>query len=283
MRLIIIFFLIIFQQHPLLGFSDPHLHNHNDSFQNVRDQVDNFSNSENQQRVYICTGQYAYAYHSRPDCPGLNNCKGDILYTDNYTATYKLNRIPCCRCWLNVTGNCCDDNPYNQKLSSNQYSPYVPQLPVYAMVYVALQKQREYDLRQQQLHELADALEVYFSPEQVAIRKENREIREKDRQTRENNREIKELNQETEKYRKARLKNKKTKNKNDDYKYLTTLAVEFNEAPLRKAPRTKSEIIYTCSSNSMFLVLKTNHKHYCKVSVGKHVGYIAKVYLLRKD
>jgi hypothetical protein len=62
------------------------------------------------QTVYVCTGSYAYAYHSRSDCPGLNNCKGEIRYTDAYTATYSLKRKPCCRCWSNVVNNCHDDN-----------------------------------------------------------------------------------------------------------------------------------------------------------------------------
>ena len=34
------------------------------------------------QTVYVCLGEYAYAYHSRSDCPGLSNCKGSIKYTD---------------------------------------------------------------------------------------------------------------------------------------------------------------------------------------------------------
>ena len=34
------------------------------------------------QTVYICTGLYAYAYHSISNYPGLNNCKGEINYTD---------------------------------------------------------------------------------------------------------------------------------------------------------------------------------------------------------
>lgn len=59
----------------------------------------------------MCTGSYAYAYHSRSDCPGLGNCNGEIRYTDEYTATKSLGRVPCCRCWSNVTG-CRDDNPY---------------------------------------------------------------------------------------------------------------------------------------------------------------------------
>ena len=79
---------------------------------------DNFNELEysNSQIVYVCLGDYAYAYHSIDDCPGLINCKGDIRYTDENTALNKLNRVPCCRCWSNVIGRCKDDNPY--------YSPY---------------------------------------------------------------------------------------------------------------------------------------------------------------
>lgn len=62
------------------------------------------------QTVYICSGQYAYAYHSVSNCPGLNNCKGSIVYTDENTAVYSYRREPCCRCWTGVTG-CKDDNP----------------------------------------------------------------------------------------------------------------------------------------------------------------------------
>lgn len=63
------------------------------------------------QTVFVCTGAYAYAYHSRVDCPGLNNCKGQINYTDEYRAVKSFGRIPCCRCWSNVSGKCKDDNP----------------------------------------------------------------------------------------------------------------------------------------------------------------------------
>jgi hypothetical protein len=66
------------------------------------------------QTVYVCTGAYAYAYHSRTDCSGLKNCKGDINSTDEYTAVNSFGRRPCCRCWSNVINNCKDDN-----LSSN--------------------------------------------------------------------------------------------------------------------------------------------------------------------
>jgi hypothetical protein len=73
---------------------------------------ENNFNLQGNQVIYICTGQYAYAYHSRSDCPGLGNCKGDIQYTDEYTAVNSLKRVPCCRCWSNVGGRCNDDNPY---------------------------------------------------------------------------------------------------------------------------------------------------------------------------
>lgn len=64
---------------------------------------------ENRLTVYICMGQYAEAYHSRPDCAGLGNCKSDIKYTDDYTAVNSFRRRPCCRCWSLVGDNCKDD------------------------------------------------------------------------------------------------------------------------------------------------------------------------------
>ena len=73
---------------------------------------ENNSSQQSSQIVYVCTGSYAYAYHSRSNCPGLGNCKGEIQYTDENTAVNSLGRIPCCRCWTNVGGRCKDDNPY---------------------------------------------------------------------------------------------------------------------------------------------------------------------------
>ena len=71
---------------------------------------ENSTNNENSnQTVYICTGDYAYAYHSDAKCPGLGNCKGQINYTDEYNAINNLNRKPCCRCWQDVSNNCKDD------------------------------------------------------------------------------------------------------------------------------------------------------------------------------
>lgn len=72
-----------------------------------------YEENTNTQVVYVCTGTYAYAYHSRSDCSGLGNCKGEIKYTEQNYAVNGLYRVPCCRCWSNVTGRCKDDNPYN--------------------------------------------------------------------------------------------------------------------------------------------------------------------------
>ena len=63
------------------------------------------------QTVFVCTGPYAYAYHSKSDCPGLSNCSGEIKYTDEISAINSRWSKPCCRCWSNVVNNCKDDNP----------------------------------------------------------------------------------------------------------------------------------------------------------------------------
>lgn len=66
---------------------------------------------ENFQTVYVCNGEYAYAYHSRANCPGLGNCKGSVNYTNQSYAVNQMDRVPCCRCWSNVADRCRDDNP----------------------------------------------------------------------------------------------------------------------------------------------------------------------------
>lgn len=33
----------------------------------------------NGEKVYICTGSSAYAYHFSSDCRGFNNCQGDVV------------------------------------------------------------------------------------------------------------------------------------------------------------------------------------------------------------
>jgi len=86
------------------------IHKHNDSINKIENNLKPLSKTTSQV-VYICTGNYAYAYHSRDNCPGMNNCKGEIKYTDEYTARNSFGRKACCRCWSNVTSNCTDDNP----------------------------------------------------------------------------------------------------------------------------------------------------------------------------
>jgi hypothetical protein len=50
------------------------------------------------QRVYICNGQYAYAYHSYTSCPGLNNCRATLSYLKEGQAQ-QMGRSPCQRCF----------------------------------------------------------------------------------------------------------------------------------------------------------------------------------------
>lgn len=134
------------------------------------------------QVVYVCIGPYAYAYHSRSDCPGLGNCKGEIRYTDQYTAENKLGRVPCCRCWPNVAGRCKDDNPYYSP--PIQFNPYVPQIPsvAYDPDYIAARNQRE----QEQAEAIATLVVLAVqgiaslispTPEGIARREARREIR----------------------------------------------------------------------------------------------------------
>jgi hypothetical protein len=107
--ILIILFIVSFTT----GFTQDLAHNHTCS----EHQHKNETNST-YQTVYVCTGNYAYAYHSRDNCAGLNNCKGEIRYTDVYSAINTHGRKPCCRCWPGVYGNCKEDNPYNTGGSS---------------------------------------------------------------------------------------------------------------------------------------------------------------------
>ena len=66
--------------------------------------------AKDQYIVYVCTGNYAYAYHSRSNCPGLNNCQGQTISTYESNATSYYNRVPCCICWSNVSERCHNDN-----------------------------------------------------------------------------------------------------------------------------------------------------------------------------
>ena len=44
--------------------------------------------------VYICTGEYAKAYHAYRDCQGLGNCRASIKKTTKAEAE-RNGRVPC--------------------------------------------------------------------------------------------------------------------------------------------------------------------------------------------
>lgn len=68
--------------------------------------------------VYVCLGNYAYSYHSRSNCSGLNNCKAEIASSSEGYAISTLKRKPCCICWNNVSDDCYNDN--KSSYSSNR-------------------------------------------------------------------------------------------------------------------------------------------------------------------
>lgn len=49
------------------------------------------------QKVYICTGSKAYAYHVNPKCSGLSRCSGDIKQITLSEAEAQ-HRTPCKKC-----------------------------------------------------------------------------------------------------------------------------------------------------------------------------------------
>lgn len=78
------------------------------------------------QNVYICTGEYAKVYHSKSNCTGLNNCKGEIIlvYQSDAINKYNLKR-PCCVCWYPSPMGCAtDDMPINNQ--PTKFNPYIP-------------------------------------------------------------------------------------------------------------------------------------------------------------
>mgnify|MGYP000497970661 CR=1 FL=1 len=79
-------------------------------------------NSAYTQIVVICTGEYAKVYHSKENCTGLNNCKGEIIKVSQSDAVnrYKLQR-PCCVCWYPSPNGCAtDDMPINNQPTKSQ-------------------------------------------------------------------------------------------------------------------------------------------------------------------
>lgn len=49
--------------------------------------------------VYVCTGDYAYAYHANSYCSGLNNCKGEIVFVSTNKAKKMNRKKPCDICY----------------------------------------------------------------------------------------------------------------------------------------------------------------------------------------
>ena len=118
------------------------------------------------QIVFICTGKYAVAYHSRSDCPGLKNCKSEIKNIDEYTAINSLGFRACCRCWSNVKNDCKDDilgsEGYERITNNSEFNPYVSQIPIIdAMTRVGMDMQRKYDLRYKWIQNGIDVLVDY--------------------------------------------------------------------------------------------------------------------------
>ena len=55
-------------------------------------------NSTDETYVYVCTGQYAYSYHSHY-CSGLNACKADVIKVTKEKAVNEMHRTPCGNCY----------------------------------------------------------------------------------------------------------------------------------------------------------------------------------------
>ena len=58
----------------------------------------NVVQESNDTYVYICTGKYAYSYHSTKNCSGLNNCSAEIKKVTLSQAKEK-GRKPCQKCY----------------------------------------------------------------------------------------------------------------------------------------------------------------------------------------
>ena len=86
MKLIKLLYLLLFLFAPnFKGYAECFIHGKTTECNSHCKHEEHITTKANSQIVYVCTGSYAYAYHSRPNCPGLGNCKGDIKYTDeNY-------------------------------------------------------------------------------------------------------------------------------------------------------------------------------------------------------
>ena len=53
--------------------------------------------SQTTNEVYICAGRYAKKYHRRPNCRGLNNCRGGVIKIELEKA--REYKTPCSICY----------------------------------------------------------------------------------------------------------------------------------------------------------------------------------------
>lgn len=50
-------------------------------------------------KVWICLGEHAYAYHKNPKCKGLRKCGSKIIVVDEQVAQKEYNRTKCKLCY----------------------------------------------------------------------------------------------------------------------------------------------------------------------------------------
>lgn len=93
-----IFFVIVAFCWSISNSQDILYQEENGNSQNISGQNDELET----QSIILCLGEYAYAYHYRSNCPGLNNCKGEIR-----TSSSTQGRKPCCICVSKY--NCAED------------------------------------------------------------------------------------------------------------------------------------------------------------------------------
>lgn len=96
-----ILLLITFLAFLNLGFG--HGNHKSDSGFNILNLENEFNNL-----VVVCTGDYAYAFHSNVNCSGLNNCQGEMVAVDVSRARY-IGRKPCCICLSSMGSDCVND------------------------------------------------------------------------------------------------------------------------------------------------------------------------------
>lgn len=90
----LLFYIVLFIVIPTIAFSIKQCKD--EPKEKDKTTIEQLQNKENGE-VYICTGRYAKKYHRRPNCRGLNNCKGGVRKVE----LEKVNRrrTPCHICY----------------------------------------------------------------------------------------------------------------------------------------------------------------------------------------